>query len=215
MNLSLDPNIHAAACGDDLVLLDLASGGYSCLAGCAGLARLSAGSSAVELLDEDLARELGRLGLVRSGEAEPRLAAQTPVRELRASAAARVRPRHLLALAGALAWMAGAYWRAPFAKMVGKVQSRALGECGEPLRIIELALVLRQMLPWIPFQGVCLYRSVLLLAFLRAQGLSASWIFAVQTYPFKAHCWLQAGDLVLDDDVEHVLGLVPILALAP
>jgi hypothetical protein len=67
--------------------------------------------------------------------------------------------------------------------------------------------------PWIPFQGACLYRAFFLLNFLRREGLGAHWVFGVRTWPFGAHCWLQAGDLVLDDDLDRVRRYTPILVV--
>jgi hypothetical protein len=44
----------------------------------------------------------------------------------------------------------------------------------------------------------------LLLEFLAARGLAADWVFGVRTWPFSAHCWVQAGGIVLNDTVERV-----------
>lgn len=215
MKLQFTSTAYGTCCGEDLVLLDIASGSYSCLPGCAPLVRLDPGASSLDVLDQDLAQALLQVGMVREGAGEPRSAPGAPVRELRARAQTSLTPGHGTGMVRALAWMGRNYWRAPFGRVVGSARAGALGEAGDLGRITQLTLAFRQLLPWIPLQGVCLYRSALLLAFLRAHGVSARWVFGVQTYPFEAHCWLQAGDLVLDDHVEHVLSLVPILALDP
>ena len=47
----------------------------------------------------------------------------------------------------------------------------------------------------------------------RAPVPAAVWVFGVRTWPFSAHCWLQIGDAVLDDDPERVGIYPPILAV--
>lgn len=57
----------------------------------------------------------------------------------------------------------------------------------------------------------CLFESLALLEFLAAQGHHPSWMFAARARPFAAHCWLQEGDTVLDDSLEHVSDYTPIM----
>jgi hypothetical protein len=73
------------------------------------------------------------------------------------------------------------------------------------------AVLFDRWLPWVPAQGRCLYRAYALRRFLRADGLGARWVFGVRTWPFSAHCWLQAGDVLLDDDLDRVGLYTPIL----
>jgi Transglutaminase-like superfamily len=215
MEFRLSAGTFAAASGDDLVLLDLRDGAYASLPGCASQVVLDGESSAAFISDPDLASALSAAGAIEPGLRQARPSAPAPARCVDLLSAGDVRPKDLAGLCRALAWMGRCYWRAPFGKLVERAQGSALGDCGDLAAVEQATLTFRTMLPWIPFQGVCLYRSCLLLAFLRQSGLSASWIFGVQTFPFEAHCWLQADDLVLDDDIEHVSSLAPILALAP
>jgi hypothetical protein len=57
----------------------------------------------------------------------------------------------------------------------------------------------------------CLFDSLTLLKFLAHYGIFADWVFGVQARPFAAHCWVQLGDVVLNDTVEHVSGYTPIM----
>jgi hypothetical protein len=59
----------------------------------------------------------------------------------------------------------------------------------------------------------CLYDSLALLEYLARYGIYADWVFGVQTRPFAAHCWVQHGDLVFNDTVEHVSGYTPIMVV--
>lgn len=206
---------YAACPGGDLVLLDLARGGYGCLPGCGALISVTAGEDGLAIADPELLDVLLAMGAIEAGPGRPRTAAGPCERDLSGLPLPAPRPAEIVVLAGALSQMNAQYRRAPFGAVIAGASRRALGSSGDVARVEDLTLAFRRMLPWVPWQGVCLYRSWLLLAFLRRHGVSASWVFGVQTYPFEAHCWLQAGDLVLDDHVEHVRGFAPILALAP
>jgi len=59
----------------------------------------------------------------------------------------------------------------------------------------------------------CLYDSLALLEYLARYGIYADWVFGVQTRPFAAHCWVQHGDIVFNDMVEHVSGYTPIMVV--
>lgn len=215
MTLTLAPNRYAAACGDDLVLLDVRGGTYACLPGCSAHVELAAAGSLVLVHDDDLAAALIGAGLVVEGQPRARFAPPLAERSLEGGLGRPAGWSEALAMSRALAWMAAHYWRAPFGAVLTALAAGRRGGCGETGAIIEATMAFRSLLPWVPLQGVCLYRSCLLLNFLRARGLSAALVLGVQTFPFEAHCWLQAGELVLDDDLEHVRGLAPILALAP
>lgn len=215
MSLRLTSNTHAACCGEDVVLLDLTAGSYACLPGCGPLIALRPASSSLQVRDLDLAKGLLAIGAAEAGEGAPRVAAPPAERDLSHPAQIWLSPADGGAMLACLGDLALSYWRAPFGRLIQTAQSRRIGACGEERAIAAAAQAFQHMLPWVPAQGVCLYRSFFLLSFLRRRGLSASWVFGVQTYTFEAHCWLQAGDLVLDDHLEHVRGFAPILALEP
>lgn len=59
----------------------------------------------------------------------------------------------------------------------------------------------------------CLFDSLTLLNFLAHYGIFADWVFGVQARPFAAHCWVQLGEVVFNDTVEHVSGYTPIMAV--
>ncbi|WP_312062938.1 lasso peptide biosynthesis B2 protein [Brevundimonas sp.] len=48
---------------------------------------------------------------------------------------------------------------------------------------------------------------------LASRGRGATWVFGVRTWPFSAHCWLQVGDVLLDDDLDRVALYTPIMAV--
>lgn len=57
----------------------------------------------------------------------------------------------------------------------------------------------------------CLQDSLTLLEFLAAERWYPTWVIGVATQPFRAHAWVQTGDLVLSDLHENVRRYTPIL----
>lgn len=65
----------------------------------------------------------------------------------------------------------------------------------------------------VPFARSCLSDTLALDAWLGEDALDCEFVFGVTGAPFKAHCWLQAPDAVLNDSYDHVSRYTPILAL--
>ncbi|HVJ02999.1 MAG TPA: lasso peptide biosynthesis B2 protein [Sphingomonas sp.] len=63
----------------------------------------------------------------------------------------------------------------------------------------------------LPDRRSCLADSLALVHFLRHRGGRASIVFGVTATPFNAHCWVQSGDEVLNDALDHVAPFAPIL----
>lgn len=142
-------------------------------------------------------------------------------------------PEHVLCFAPTRTYSHGdpvARFDAPFLaaaiRHFGRIHGRPLKRLIEqspsvPLRPDDAGSAMAQArlfdrwMPWLPGQGQCVYRAYLLRACLAAQGLGSTWIFGVRTWPFSAHCWLQIGDVLLDDDLDRVGLYTPILAVGP
>lgn len=60
-------------------------------------------------------------------------------------------------------------------------------------------------------EGDCLTRALGLLLHLGRRGSGLDWVFGVTGAPFSAHCWIQAGDEVLNDSIEVTRAYTPIL----
>ena len=67
--------------------------------------------------------------------------------------------------------------------------------------------------PLYPRSYVCLFDSLALLEFLARYKCFPHVVFGVTADPFQAHCWLQDGSAVLDDDLERVRRYKPILSV--
>lgn len=197
---------HAAAIEDDIVLLDVRAGEYFCLAGAAEGFDLAGG----RVLDSELVAALGELDLT-SPRPQPPLSKPGPLAGQLDATPAKLGAGEMLDAVASYAAMVGTYYRQPFGQIVKHAQR---GRGREPVsadeRLYRRVTAFRTWLPWAPFPGVCLFRSFMLLAFLRQAGLDATWTFGVRTWPFEAHCWLQADGVVLDDTLDNVRGYAPI-----
>jgi len=59
----------------------------------------------------------------------------------------------------------------------------------------------------------CLFDSLALMNFLAAERLFPRWVIGVRTSPFRAHSWVQSGNIVLNDLHENVQRFKPILVV--
>lgn len=62
-------------------------------------------------------------------------------------------------------------------------------------------------------KDACLFRSIALVRFLSLHGLSGELYFGVRLCPFTAHCWVEIGGIVLNDDLENIAGYTKIMAV--
>jgi len=56
----------------------------------------------------------------------------------------------------------------------------------------------------------CLPRSIIMSLFLRRRGIHSEIVFGVRSHPFAAHCWVEAGGALIDDDPDRVGAYHPI-----
>lgn len=218
MSRYLSSTTHLVKIGADVVVLDTRGQEYFCLPAAADAVRVGPGGVAFD--DPDLADVFAGGGLLADEPnrfpASPPL--DLPSRDLGLRVAERVRIVDAVAIFAAWTTMISGYHLARFDRLVaprrrGSCEGpmRRDGEPGEDLKATVAAF--ERILPWLPFQGVCLYRSFLLRRVLRWRGHDAHWIFGVRTWPFKAHCWLQVGDVALDDTADRLAGFSIIMVV--
>jgi hypothetical protein len=63
---------------------------------------------------------------------------------------------------------------------------------------------------YVPIEPICLLDSLSLLRFLSRRGLPANIVFGVTPEPFAAHCWVQAGEIVLNETLSDANAHTPI-----
>jgi len=119
--------------------------------------------------------------------------------------------------ASALAKLALRTW--PFERVIQRVKRRKqlLGANASPLDAEQARKLVEAFARYRVFlfssKNECLYDSLALLEFLARYRIYPDWVFGVQTRPFAAHCWVQHGDIVFNDTVEHVSGYTPIMVV--
>jgi hypothetical protein len=231
---------HVFVClnGEHLVLLDLKEDRYWALeaAQTAGLAALVGGwpvktpdstqgaeppspetAAAVEVL-----RGRGLLtDSVPPGKDATPVAATAPARELACESEPAAGPGRgnwfTFFAACAVAKIALRTW--PFERVIRRVKQRKqrAGSSAEQFDTERAAELVKGFARYRVFlfssKNECLYDSLALLEYLARYGIYADWVFGVQTRPFAAHCWVQHGDIVCNDTVEHVSGYTPIMVV--
>jgi len=63
---------------------------------------------------------------------------------------------------------------------------------------------------YVPVSTSCLLDSLAMTRYLAANGITANIVIGVTRDPFAAHCWVQYGDVVLNDTVGNVTAHTPI-----
>lgn len=84
----------------------------------------------------------------------------------------------------------------------------------DPARLRSLATAFARLRPlFYTLRSACLLDSLTLLHFLSAEGIHPDWVFGVKTEPFDAHCWVQYGEVLLNDVPDRVRQYSPILVV--
>ena len=84
----------------------------------------------------------------------------------------------------------------------------------DPARLRALMTAFMRLRPlFYTLRGSCLLDSLTLVHFLGAEGIHGDWVFGVKTEPFDAHCWVQQGEVVLNDAPDRVRQYSPILVV--
>ena len=79
--------------------------------------------------------------------------------------------------------------------------------------LVELFHVFQTLRPFYPRPYLCLFDSLAYLNFLSRYNLFPTWVYGVKVEPFFAHCWVQAGDKVINDSMHRVRDYTPIMAI--
>jgi hypothetical protein len=79
--------------------------------------------------------------------------------------------------------------------------------------ITQIAVVtFNRLRPYYPRNYICRFDSLALIEFLAEYEQYPLWVFGVKSKPFGAHCWVQDGGLVLNDNIDYVERFTPIMA---
>lgn len=213
LEVALRPGVYAATCGRDLVLLDVRADTYHCLRGDDEEPAIKSAGRALQLTSADLAQELVAVGLAEYGapvgasRPPPPPPRRTVLRDHYGPPGWRDLPDALAAMWAVLR----AYHGRPFEALIGGRAQRLVSL--SQASAFEICDRFHRWIPFAPVSGKCLLRSFMLRRLLLRAGHEPLWIFGVQTWPFAAHCWLQIGDVVLDDHPDRVAPYAPILVV--
>lgn len=92
-----------------------------------------------------------------------------------------------------------------------KAKASAAGDSVDTLK--RHTAIFRKLRPWYPRGYLCLFDALALVEFLARRRLFPTWVFGVQAQPFGAHCWIQAGDQLLNEGPEFANQFTPIMAV--
>lgn len=209
---ALAPQAHLAKVDEDVVLLDVERDAYFCLAGASAQIEI-ADTGGLTVGDPGLAEDLKLSGLMVANPPAcpvPRPPAATPTTSALRWTYPAPRAADIATGMGAMIDVLAAY-RGRSLKQILAAVGPAPASGPPTLATLEIVDRFHAWIPFAPVSGKCLLRSFILRRLLERRGLSAAWVFGVATWPFSAHCWLQAGEVVLDDTVERVSRFTPIL----
>jgi len=212
---------HVSACmvGAQAIFLDARQDRYLSLGGVA--------AQAVQALlehraaDEDQLRRLEKAGLVEAGEPQPgwprRPAAPTHSLVEDDGIQATSGLTSLVEVAAGLFQAGRHVRRRPLASILDSIGARKTNP-SRPLEtstqsILPLAAAYLATRRRVPIQPSCLPDALALLTCLARRRLTADLVFGVKLNPFSAHCWVQAGDIVLNDAIGTVTVHTPILVV--
>lgn len=81
---------------------------------------------------------------------------------------------------------------------------------GAELRLLNETYVFLKARKFVPIETRCLLDSLSMVTLLARRGLHANIVFGVTSYPFTAHCWVQARELILNDTIGNTKAYTPI-----
>jgi hypothetical protein len=210
MRYALAPHVHIACVDGDVVLLDAAADRYACLPAC-NAREIRSGHAARWWDQGSLVAELAAAGYLMPSAEPPGEGRPPPVTcELDLHMlggdvpALTVQDLTATALAGV-----STAWRLAAQRPMHWLRPRR-GETPRPDEAVALARRFTEAQLHLPRLSRCLPRSLALLDFLARRACPAQLVFGVRTHPFEAHCWVQAGNIVLNDTLSRVGWYTPI-----
>lgn len=84
---------------------------------------------------------------------------------------------------------------------------------GDDEKALELARIYDFLRPIVLKSRICLFDSLSMSLFCRFYGVYPKIVFGVAGEPFKAHCWLQYGRIILNDSPQSIRDFTPITAI--
>jgi len=201
--------------GEDIVVLSIPDDGYSCLVGAARHLKQTA-SREVRASSLAVLKDLESVGLVTQSpppfSSKPPIVAQRELLTTANTGFARALDAAVHSGRGHAVFQSLSFPRMIDAARAFKCNRPATDALSSSETIATVG-AFTTVLPWLPFEGVCLHRAFLLARYLARKNIRADWVFGVRTWPFAAHCWVQIGDTIVADRLSRVCGFTPILVV--
>lgn len=218
--LRIAPHIRCCAIEQQVVILDLRANRYGVLSEqlSGPLRQVITGERSNNPQDRDPIKRLLSIGLLESGapisrnsdiSSMPRRGREALIGNADGGDGPTI-VGALFSVLRAKAWLSIRrleHWSSHLAQM-GGVQSD--GDILPSLGMLDRFDRARRRLP---IRQVCLIDSLALTLYCRSAGRAADLVVGVRLAPFLAHAWVQAGDIVLNDEPEFVRAFTPILAV--
>jgi hypothetical protein len=197
MDYCLAPDVHACLSGDLIVFLDLKRDRYFAAPG--GAFALDIPARRLRACNEE-ARLWGAKLLAQALVLESVAVVATPTLGF---AATRLWPK-APAFAAALLWARSAVNK-PFALRgaLAELSARRRHAPHDIPRARAEAALFASWRPLWPHPFICLNDTLALAWFLSARRAACDIVFGVQARPFAAHCWVETGGEVLNDEAEY------------
>lgn len=221
-------HVHFCQRGDDLVFLDLKQDDYTLINGASAAAlkavtangRLDeSGPEAAAALKEMLAGGLLVTDSSRGKNIRPTQAevAMEPLIDPEAVPRPRLRVSHFFRFIAACTVAAARLRWQRIDETVKAVELRKArynsNGTFDSDAARELTAVFQTLRALFPRDYLCMFDSLSLLEFLARHRIFPTWVFAVRLEPWGAHCWLQQGQFVFNEDVETAAGFTPIMTI--
>ncbi len=224
--LRLNDDVHLCETGGAYVVLDLAADRYVAVTGASAsaLRALLGGRAGAQDLEES--RTPGALEalvdaglLVRGADRGRPLATSdvftpdVPLLDGAPVANGRIAAGHAWRFLAAAHAARRRLRRHPICDTVERVRRRPPDAALDIPLACELTAAFLHLRPLYPLDRRCLFESLALLEFLGRYGLRPHWVFGVRLDPWRAHCWVQHGRRLFNDEVDEVAQYTPILAV--
>jgi hypothetical protein len=220
MGYRLRNGVSFCRVADRYVFLDIADDRYFGLPASSeqAFARLVAASE-VRAVERDALRRLCAAGLLQAvrertaprpcpGTREPRESLLDAGAAAAATEVAMALAHRFIATRDLKRW--------PLARLLGAIAAgkAGIGDAAVPLaKAAGVAAAFRQAALILSAHDRCLATSIAVMRRLLAKAVRADLVLGVKLRPFQAHCWVQLGDVVVNDRVDTVGLFTPILIL--
>ena len=218
-SFALAPGVSFCDCRGRFVFLDLGRGRYFALGAEANRAFAAWTSGSSTSKDEQVLLGLMKQGLLLRSDQQSRPAPCTAPPLITRSALDMTIGAGLADIVCALARLAAAHFAVkhqPLSCVLDRLADRkaAEGLCSPPEdELIEIAAAFaRSALIASPLDQ-CLPRSIAVAHFLLDRNYRSELVIGVRVQPFAAHCWVQAGSLLVNETLEEAKNFSAILVI--